>query len=151
MMTKADRHKKILELITNQTVSTQTDLTNLLTEAGFDVTQATTSRDLQELRVMKMLLSDGTYKYTVSRESEGDISGKLRKVLAECLFDVDFAGNIVVLKTITGGAQAVAFALESVIHDEIVGSIAGDDTIMIVVRGEKNAKQLSMKLRNYIQ
>ena len=129
-MTKTDRHKKILELITNQTVSTQTELTNLLTEAGFDVTQATTSRDLQELRVMKMLLSDGTYKYTVSRESEGDISGKLRKVLEECLFDADYAGNIVVLKTITGAAQAVAFALESVIHDEIVGSIAGDDTII---------------------
>ena len=150
-MTKTDRHKKILELITNQTVSTQTELTNLLTEAGFDVTQATTSRDLQELRVMKMLLSDGTYKYTVSRESEGDISGKLRKVLEECLFDADYAGNIVVLKTITGAAQAVAFALESVIHDEIVGSIAGDDTIMIVVRGEKNAKQLSIKLKKYIQ
>lgn len=150
-MTKADRHKKILELITNQTVSTQTELTTLLTEAGFDVTQATTSRDLQELRVMKMLLSDGTYKYTVSRESDGDISGKLRKVLEECLFDADYAGNIVVLKTITGAAQAVAFALESVIHDEIVGSIAGDDTIMIVVRGEKNAKQLSIKLKKYIQ
>lgn len=150
-MTKADRHKKIIELITNQTVSTQTELTSLLTEAGFDVTQATTSRDLQELRVMKMLLSDGTYKYTVSRESDGDISGKLRKVLAECLSDADYAGNIVVLKTITGAAQAVAFALESVIHDEIVGSIAGDDTIMIVVRGEKNAKQLSIKLKKYIQ
>ena len=150
-MTKSDRHKKILELITNQTVSTQTELTNLLIEAGYDVTQATTSRDLQELRVMKMLLSDGTYKYTVSRENEGDISGKLRKVLEECLFEADYAGNIVVLKTITGAAQAVAFALESVIHDEIVGSIAGDDTIMIVVRGEKNAKQLSLKLKKYIQ
>jgi len=150
-MTKADRHNKILELITNQTVSTQTELTNLLIKAGYDVTQATTSRDLQELRVMKMLLNDGTYKYTVSRENEGDISGKLRKVLEECLFEADYAGNIVVLKTITGAAQAVAFALESVIHDEIVGSIAGDDTIMIVVRGEKNAKQLSLKLKKYIQ
>jgi len=150
-MTKADRHKKILELITNQIVSTQTELTNLLTEAGFDVTQATTSRDLQELRIMKKLLNDGTYKYTVSRETDGDISGKLRKVLEECLIDSDYAGNIVVLKTITGAAQAVAFALESTIHDEVVGSIAGDDTIMIVVRGEKNAKQLSIKLKKYVQ
>ena len=150
-MTKADRHKKILELITNQTVSTQTELTNLLTEAGFDVTQATTSRDLQELRIMKMLLNDGTYKYTVSRETDGDISSKLRKVLEECLIDSDYAGNIVVLKTITGAAQAVAFALDSMIHDEVVGSIAGDDTIMIVVRGEKNAKQLSANLKKYVQ
>ena len=150
-MTKADRHKKILELISNQTVSTQTELTNLLIDAGFDVTQATTSRDLQELRIMKMLLKDGTYKYTVSRGGDGDISDKLRKVLGECLLSADYAGNIVVLKTITGAAQAVAFALESVVHDEIVGSIAGDDTVMIVVRGEKNVKQLCIKLKKYIQ
>lgn len=150
-MTKAERQQKIIELITTRTVSTQTELTDLLTAEGFDVTQATTSRDLQELRINKILLSDGTYKYTVSRDGEGDISGKLRKVLGECLSNVDYAGNIVVLKTITGAAQAVAFALESVVNDEIVGSIAGDDTVMIVVRGEKTARQLSIKLKKYIQ
>ncbi|MBQ8588145.1 MAG: arginine repressor [Clostridia bacterium] len=149
-MTKADRHRKILELISTRVVSTQTDLTNLLTEAGFDVTQATTSRDLQELRIIKVLLSDGTYKYTASRETDSDINGKLRKILGECLISADYAVNIVVLKTITGAAQAVAFALESVVNDDIVGSIAGDDTIMIVVRNEKNAKLLAAKLTKYI-
>ena len=150
-MTKAERQQKIIELITTRTVSTQTELTDLLIAAGCDVTQATTSRDLQELRVNKILLGDGTYKYTVSREGESDISGKLRKVLGECLINVDYAGNIVVLKTITGAAQAAAFALESVVSDEIVGTIAGDDTIMVVVRTEKIAKQLSIKLKKYIQ
>ena len=150
-MTKADRHRKILELISERVVSTQTDLTNLLIDAGFDVTQATTSRDLQELRIIKVLQNDGTYKYTVSRENDADINGKLRKILGECLISADYAVNIVVLKTITGAAQAVAFALESVINDDIVGSIAGDDTIMIVVRSERDAKQLCAKLKKYIQ
>ena len=149
-MTKADRQRKILELISTKVVSTQTDLTNLLIAEGYDVTQATTSRDLQELRIMKVLLNDGTYKYTASKETDSDINNKLRKVLGECLVSADYAVDIVVLKTITGAAQAVAFALESVVTEDIVGSIAGDDTIMIVVRSEKNAKLLSGKLRKYI-
>ncbi len=149
-MTKLDRHKKILELITERTVSTQTELTELLIKAGFDVTQATTSRDLQELRIMKVLLNDGTYKYTAAKENEADINGKLRNILGECLINADCAMNIVVLKTITGAAQAVAFALESVVKDDIVGSIAGDDTIMIVVRSERDAKLLCTKLKKYI-
>lgn len=149
-MTKAERHSKILELISTRVVSTQTDLTNLLIESGCDVTQATTSRDLQELRIIKVMLSDGTYKYTPSKETDTDINSKLRKVLGQCLVSVDYAVNIVVLKTMTGAAQAVAFAMESVVDEDIVGSIAGDDTVMIVVRSERNAKILCSKLKKYI-
>ena len=149
-MTKANRQRKILELINSRNISTQTDLTNLLIKEGYDVTQATTSRDLQELKVLKVLLNDGTYKYTVSKEPDTDTAVKLRKVLSECLVGADYAMNIVVLKTITGAAQAVAFAMESLVNEDIVGSIAGDDTIMIVVRSEKNAKMLSQKLKKYI-
>ena len=150
-MTKADRHNKILELITNQTVSTQTELTNLLIKAGYDVTQATTSRDLQELRVMKMLLNDGTYKYTVSRENEGDISGKLRKVLEECLFEADYAGNIVVLKTLTGAAQAVAYALDMYVMEDVLGTIAGDDTVLIITKTPQKALEVKEKLTQLIK
>ena len=150
-MTKSQRHEKILELISTRNVSTQTDLTNLLTEAGFDVTQATTSRDLQELRIMKVLLNDGTYKYTAARENETNVNEKLKKVLNECLLNADYAVNIVVLKTMTGAAQAVAYALESFVKEDVVGSIAGDDTVMIVARSEKGAKQLTVKLKKYIQ
>ena len=149
-MTKQDRHRKILELISERVVSTQTELTELLINAGYDVTQATTSRDLQELRIMKVLLNDGTYKYTAAKESEPDVNGKLRTILGECLINADYAMNIVVLKTLTGAAQAAAFALESVVNDDIVGSIAGDDTIMIVVRNERDAKLLCTKLKKYI-
>lgn len=150
-MTKAQRQEKILELISTRNISTQTDLTNLLIAEGYDVTQATTSRDLQELRIMKVLLNDGTYKYTAARENESDISNKLRKVLGECLLNADYAVNIVVLKTMTGAAQAVAYALESFVKEDIVGSIAGDDTVMIVSRNEKGARQLASKLKKYIQ
>lgn len=150
-MSKFERHRRILKIISERVVSTQTDLTNLLIEEGFDVTQATTSRDLQELRIIKVLLGDGTYKYVVPKEGDADISTKLRKVLGECLLSADYAVNIVVLKTITGAAQAVAFALDSLENDDVVGSIAGDDTIMIVVRSERDAKQLCIKLKKYIQ
>ena len=149
-MTKADRQRKILELIGSKNISTQTDLTNLLIAEGYDVTQATTSRDLQELKILKVLLNDGTYKYTTSNKTEGDNAAKLRKVLGECLTGADYAVNIVVLKTITGAAQAVAYAVETLVPEEIVGSIAGDDTVMIVVRNERNAKMLSQKLKKHI-
>ena len=149
-MTKADRQRKILEVISERTVSTQTELTDLLTEAGYDVTQATTSRDLQELKIIKVLLNDGTYKYTAAKDSDAPEAGKMRKILAECLAGADYAANITVVKTITGAAQAVAFALESVYAEDIVGSIAGDDTIMIVVRCERDAKLLCTKLKKYI-
>ena len=150
-MIKSERHEKILDLITSEIISTQFDLTKRLNECGFDVTQATTSRDLQELRVMKVLLADGTYKYAPSKEKDISISDKLESILGHCLVNVDYAVNIVVLKTMSGAAQAVGYALDSFVWDEIVGTICGDDTIMIVVRTEKCAKQLCSKLAKYIQ
>ncbi len=149
-MIKNDRQQKITELISTYNISTQTELTNRLIEAGFDVTQATISRDLQEMRVIKTMLSDGTYKYTASG-GEIKINDKLQTVFEQCLISVDYAINIVVLKTMSGAAQAVGYALDNFTWEEIVGSIAGDDTIMIVVRNEKSAKQLVAKLAKYIR
>lgn len=150
-MIKSIRQQKIAELISTQNISTQTELTNKLIECGFDVTQATVSRDLGEMRVIKTVLSDGTYKYALSGGGEIKINDKLQTVFEQCLMDVDYAMNIVVLKTMSGAAQAVGYALDSFTWEEIVGSIAGDDTIMIVVRNEKSAKQLVAKLDKYIR
>ena len=144
-MIKSNRQQKITELISTQNISTQTELTNILISEGFDVTQATVSRDLGEMRVIKTLLPDGTYKYTMSGGGEIKINDKLQTVFEQCLISVDYAMNIVVLKTMSGAAQAVGYALDSFTWEEIVGSIAGDDTIMIVVRNEKSAKQLCFK------
>lgn len=150
-MTKSERHQKIIELISTYNISTQTELTNRLTESGFDVTQATTSRDLQELRVIKVTSADGTYKYATAKETDIKINDKLQTVFEQCLVSVDYAINIVVLKTISGAAQAVGYALDSFTWEEIIGSIAGDDTVMIVVRNEKSAKQLVSRLTKYIK
>ena len=97
-----------------------------------------------------MLLNDGTYKYTTSKETDTDINGKLRTVLGECLTSADYAMNMVVLKTITGAAQAVAFALESVVNEEIVGSIAGDDTAFLAMKDCESAKNLCEEIRKML-
>ena len=149
-MTKTERQQKIIELISTYNISTQTELTNKLVDMGYDVTQATISRDLQEMRIMKVTLPDGTYKYAASNDSGIKINDKLQNVFEQCLVSVDYANNLVVLKTISGAAQAVGYALDSFTWEEIVGSIAGDDTIMIVVRNEKSAKQLCAKLLKYL-
>lgn len=150
-MTKAERHEKILDIIKEKNVSTQSGMTKLLINAGFDVTQATVSRDLQELRVMKVLLPDGTYKYAPSKEKDISISDKLENILGHCLVSADYAQNIVVLKTMSGAAQAVGYALDSFVWDEILGTICGDDTAMVVVRNDKAAKKLCSKLSKFIQ
>jgi len=149
-MIKSERHEKILELIKDKNVSTQSGMTKLLNDAGFDVTQATVSRDLQELRVMKVLLPDGTYKYAPSKEKDISLGDKLENILRNCLVGTDYAQNIVVLKTMSGAAQAVGYALDSFVWEEMLGTICGDDTIMVVVRNEKGAKQFCNKLSKYI-
>lgn len=149
-MTKSERQEKILELIKEKNVSTQSGMTELLNDAGFDVTQATVSRDLQELRVMKVLLPDGTYKYAPSKEKDISLGDKLENILQHCLVGADYAQNIVVLKTMSGAAQAVGYALDSFVWEEMLGTICGDDTIMVVVRNEKGAKQFYNKLSKYI-
>ena len=115
------------------------------------MTQATASRDLQELRVIKVTSADGTYKYATAKDTDIKINDKLQTVFEQCLVSVDYAVNIVVLKTISGAAQAVGYALDSFTWEEIIGSIAGDDTVMIVVRNEKSAKQLVSRLTKYIK
>ena len=146
-MTKSERQAKILEIISENAVSTQDEIVRILNDSGYNVTQATTSRDLQDLRITKLMLPDGTYKYAAAKLPEINISEKMNAVFSQCLVSVDYAMNIVVVKTFTGAAQAVAAAF---VWDEIVGSIAGDDTIMIVVRNEKSAKQLTVKLSRFI-
>ena len=103
-MIKSDRHEKILELINSENISTQSKLTRRLNECGFNVTQATASRDLQEMRIIKVLLPDGTYKYAPSKENDISIGDKLEKILNHCLIKADYAMNIVVLKTMSGAA-----------------------------------------------
>ncbi|NLI58927.1 MAG: arginine repressor [Clostridium sp.] len=139
---KYNRQAKILEIIENEVIETQDEIADRLKKAGMDVTQATISRDIKELRLIKVLTSDGRYKYATFSK-EGNIhSNRLITIFSKSYVSSDYANNIVVVKTLPGMAQACAAAIDSLGWTEIVGTIAGDDTIMIVCRAEKIAEEL---------
>lgn len=149
-MSKFDRQEKILQLINNSPISTQTELTERLINAGYNVTQATVSRDLQELRVVKTVGPDGEYRYALPKEDANANANRQDAVLRQCLISVDYAVNVVVLKTMTGAAQAVGHALDMYVLEDVLGTIAGDDTIMMVVRSESTASKVCNDLKKFI-
>ncbi|RCX16810.1 ArgR family transcriptional regulator [Anaerobacterium chartisolvens] len=139
---KYSRHAKILEIIEKNIIETQEELAEKLKKMGTDVTQATVSRDIKELRLVKVMTEDGRYKYAPLVKSENITSNKLMNIFSESYASSDYANNIVVVKTLPGMAQAAASAIDSLRQTEIVGTIAGDDTVMIVCRAEKIAEEL---------
>lgn len=139
---KYERHAKILEIIENNIIETQEELAEKLKEEGMDVTQATISRDIKELRLIKIMDESGRYRYAPFSQNENKISDKLLTVFTQSYVSGDYANNIVVVKTLPGMAQASASAVDSLKWPEIVGTIAGDDTIMIICRAEKIAEEL---------
>lgn len=142
---KYSRHTRILEIIEKNVIETQEELAERLKEMGMDVTQATVSRDIKELRLIKVMTEDGKYKYAPLAKTENIISNRLMTIFSECYVSSDYANNIVVVKTLPAMAQAAASAIDSLKQTEIVGTIAGDDTIMIVCRAEKIAEELVNK------
>ena len=145
---KIKRQSKILELIREYEVETQEMLADLLVEQGFNVTQATVSRDIRELKLSKVPIENGRQKYIAVAGEQSIITEKFARVFKEGVVSLDYAGNIIVIKTLTGMAMAVAAALDSMDNSEIMGCIAGDDTIFCVVRSEQKATELIEKLRN---
>lgn len=140
---KSKRQERILELIARHEIETQDDMMNRLREEGFVVTQATVSRDLKELKLTKSLTSRGTYRYTQPTQHHIASNAKLSRALAESITHVDHSMNIVVLKTYPGMAQAVASGVDALNLSDIIGSVAGDDTIIVVTRGEQSAREIS--------
>ena len=147
---KQSRQGKILEIIAENTIETQEQLIEKLNEAGYNVTQATVSRDIRELRLMKISCGFGVYKYVVSSQETHSHSAKYLNILRETITSIEHAGNLVVVKTYAGMAQAAAAALDSMSWTEIIGSIAGDDTIMIVLRSGETARSFSSELSGLI-
>ena len=138
---KKDRHEMIIQIIKNSAVETQEELMLRLRDAGCNVTQATVSRDIKELQLVKVVGKDGKYKYAVSHHTEMRSAVKFKNILKETVIRCDYAENIVVLKTYAGMAQAAAAAIDSLQMTEIVGSVAGDDTILIVLRTKEIARE----------
>ena len=144
---KAKRHAKILEIIRKYDVDTQEELCVRLNEAGYKVTQATVSRDIRELKLTKVAIKGGKQKYTSLYDAGTDLEEKYSRVFKDGVISLDMAHNILVIKTVSGMAMAVAVALDAMDCNEIVGSIAGDDTIMCAVRTVEDTAALMQRLR----
>lgn len=143
---KKTRHRKIVEIIERQEVETQEELANQLREAGFAVTQATVSRDIRELKLTKIPTGNGRQKYVVLKQDDNHMGDKYIRVLRDGFSSMDMAQNILVIKTVSGMAMAVAAALDALKLSEVVGCIAGDDTIMVAVRTVDETEALMNKL-----
>ena len=139
---KNKRQAKIMEIITNRNVETQEQLLKELKEAGFRSTQATISRDIKELRIIKELTSFGTYRYaTTNEEMSGTFSGRLNTIFRECVTRYDYAQNLVVIHTLPGLAGAAASSIDAMNMSVVVGTLAGDDTVLVVMRDNNAAAQ----------
>ena len=146
---KKVRHKKILEMIEKQNIETQEELAACLRQEGFAVTQATVSRDIRELKLSKVS-AGGRQKYVALKQSDRHLGDKYVRVLRDGFHSMEMAQNILVMKTVSGMAMAVAAAIDSLQFPEVVGCIAGDDTIMIAVRTVEDTQRLMERIREMI-
>lgn len=146
---KSQRQAKIMEIISTNNVETQEQLLQELLDAGFRSTQATISRDIKELRIVKELTALGTYRYaTAAKEMPATFSTRLNTIFRECVTKYDYAQNIVVIHTLPGLAGAAASAIDAMNMSVVVGTLAGDDTVMVVMRDSNAAAQLCGEISN---
>ncbi len=147
---KSQRQTKILELIARKDIETQDQLLKALEDSGFHSTQATISRDIKELRIVKELSPSGAYRYTVSQNESATYFSRLNNIFHECVIKLDHAQNIVVVKTLPGLADAACSAVDSMDAPAVVGTIAGDDTAIIIMRDSDYAREFCEELRGII-
>ncbi len=147
---KTRRHAIILDIINETPIETQEELLNKLRENGFNVTQATVSRDIKELRLLKSLSPDGKYRYTSMKKSASDLQGNLQNFFNSSVINVKSAQNMVVIKTTAGMANALCASIDSMDFEGIIGTIAGDDTIFIVCSDSERATKLVIDLKKFL-
>lgn len=148
---KSKRQAKIIEIISNTNVDTQEQLLQLLQEEGFSSTQATISRDIKELRIVKELTSYGTYRYTTAaKEVPTTFSARLNTIFRECVTSFDYAQNIIVIHTLPGLANAAASALDAMHIGVILGTLAGDDTVMVVMKDSNSAAAFCGEIKRLV-
>lgn len=149
-MNKGQRHIKIREIITENEIETQDDLVDMLKQAGFNVTQATVSRDIKELHLVKVPMMDGRYKYSLPADQRFNPLQKLKRTLMDAFVKIDGASHFLVMKTLPGNANAIGVLLDNLDWDEILGTIAGDDTCLIICRTPEDAEMISKKLMDML-
>jgi len=147
---KLARHAKILEIINSQDIETQEELAEELKKSGMNVTQATVSRDIKELKLIKVLSETGKYKYATITHTESFMSNKLVNIFTQTVINVETIENFVVVRTISGSASAAAEAIDSLNFDGIAGTLAGDNTIFVLARTPEKAQTISQKMKKMI-
>ena len=147
---RTDRHKKILELINNNNIGTQEELADALNKAGYNVTQATVSRDIRELNLTKVSINGGKQKYVLPHSKNMTINSKYIRVLKDGILSMTCAGNLLVVRTVAGMAMAVAAAIDAINMKEVAGCIAGDDTIMCAIRDAHDTENVKRHLESFI-
>jgi transcriptional regulator of arginine metabolism len=147
---KVNRHVKIVELVNKYNIETQEELTELLRQEGFQVTQATVSRDIRDLKLTKVATDDGNQKYVVLKATENALKDKYMRIMKDGFVSMDMAMNILVIKTVSGMAMAVGAAIDEMHWHEVVGCIAGDDTIMCAVRTMEDTAVVMEKIRKIV-
>ncbi|MED4251797.1 transcriptional regulator AhrC/ArgR [Priestia megaterium] len=142
-MNKGQRHIKIRDIITNNDIETQDELVDILKNQGFNVTQATISRDIKELHLVKVPLMDGRYKYSLPADQRFNPLQKLKRSLMDAFVKIDSAGHMLVMKTLPGNANAIGALIDHLDWDEILGTICGDDTCLIICRTPDDTQIIS--------
>lgn len=148
---KKKRLEKIIEIVTENEVETQDELISYLRQAGFDVTQATVSRDIRELNLTKVMHGQGKYRYVMARKEDGIRALNINHALADAILRAEYAQNLVVVHTYPGMAQAIALEVDNLGHNAILGTVAGDDTVLIVTRDTDSAATVSGLIKDMIR
>ena len=148
---KSARHSLILEIIEEKDIETQEELADELKRRGIKVTQATVSRDIKELRLLKVLGEHGGYKYATVERAEKGMNDRFIRMLSECVISVDSVGNLIVIKTLTASANAACDAIDSMKWDEVLGTIAGDNTLLVIARSEEAVEAMTARLHELIK
>ncbi|RKQ37745.1 transcriptional regulator AhrC/ArgR [Oceanobacillus halophilus] len=149
-MSKIQRHLKIRELITEEEIETQDDLVDRLESLGFNITQATVSRDIKELQLVKVPSTHGKYKYSLPADQRYNPHEKLKRLIVDVFVKIDAASHFIVLRTLPGNAHAIGVLIDNLDWDEIMGTICGDDTCLIICRKEEEAEKIKNRFINML-
>ena len=150
-MLRSARHAKILEIISSKEIETQEELCEELERQNIVVTQATISRDIRDLRLFKVAGVEKKYRYAYINEGESEISPKMKSLFRECVLSIKAAQNLVVIKTLVGNGANAGTVVDKLNHDEIVGSVAGDDTLLVVCHDNESAAAVVEKITEFIK
>lgn len=148
---KSARHNLILEIIENKDIETQEELAEELLNHGVKVTQATVSRDIKELRILKVLSEHGGYKYATVERAEKGMNDRFIRILTESVVNIECVGNLMVLKTLSASASAAGEAIDSMKWSEVLGTIAGDNTLLIICRSEEAVEAIHTRFNNLVK